>query len=93
MIGKSKKFKFDDKQNKKNEDSFISFNQKLFFPKIQKNKNKNNNNISDIDTNNNLLRSSIKRNSIIMGKINNRRKTINDMSLVKKIKLMLKLVK
>ena len=60
---------------------------------IQKNKNKNNNNISDIDTNNNLLRSSIKRNSIIMGKINNRRKTINDMSLVKKIKLMLKLVK
>ena len=44
MIGKSKKFNFDDKQNKKNEDSFISFNQKLFFPKIQKNKNKNNNN-------------------------------------------------
>jgi hypothetical protein len=56
---------------------------------IQKNKtNKNYNN----EINNNLLRSSMKRNSIIMGKVNNRRKTINDMSLIKKIKLMLKLV-
>jgi hypothetical protein len=56
---------------------------------IQKNKtNKNYNN----ETNNNLLRSSMKRNSIIMGKVYNRRKTINDMSLIKKIKLMLKLV-